>query len=172
MDPRDIILAAIGTAHGFARQIFADVPQEALTRKVEGSTINPIAPIYLHLAITEDWFVNSIALGGQPKYATGGWGEKLGVELKIPPVQDPAWASTVQLDHAQLASYADAVFASTEAAIRAMTDEQLAREFEFGPLGKLTVARFLAGVTTYHVSEHAGEIAALKGVAGLKGLPF
>jgi hypothetical protein len=39
-------------------------------------------------------------------------------------------------------------------------------------LGEQTTAFIVGNVCVWHVAEHNGEIAALKGAQGLKGLPF
>ena len=48
----------------------------------------------------------------------------------------------------------------------------LERKVDTGFVGEQTVGYVLGNICVGHVAEHNGEIAALKGVQGLKGLPF
>jgi len=64
------------------------------------------------------------------------------------------------------------VFAETDAYISSLTDEEMNREIETSFLGRQTVGQFLNGLTLHHMGLHTGEIATMKGVQGLKGLPF
>ena len=41
-----------------------------------------------------------------------------------------------------------------------------------GPVGESTVGCMIVNILATHFPQHIGEIAALKGVHGLKGLPF
>ena len=67
--------------------------------------------------------------------------------------------------------YAKAVGTATDEFLASATDEQLEKEID-GPVGKQPYITFLANIGVTHVAGHWGEIAALKGVQGLKGLPF
>ena len=63
------------------------------------------------------------------------------------------------------------MYAATEAYLESLSDDDLAEEIDtFG--GKQERARFLGTTCLWHVTSHQGEISALKGVQGLKGLPF
>jgi hypothetical protein len=68
--------------------------------------------------------------------------------------------------------YAAAVFARTEGLVGGMSEADMDRLVE-GITPNTAPARMLiANIGLIHVNEHAGEIAALKGVHGLKGLGF
>ena len=68
--------------------------------------------------------------------------------------------------------YAKAVYGATDAYIAALSDADLERKVHTGFIGEQTVAFVVSNILGWHVAEHNGEIAALKGVQGLKGLPF
>jgi hypothetical protein len=68
--------------------------------------------------------------------------------------------------------YAKAVYAATDAYVASLGPADLERKVDTGFVGEQTVGYVLGNICVGHVAEHNGEIAALKGVQGLKGLPF
>ena len=66
---------------------------------------------------------------------------------------------------------AGAVAAATDDFLANATDEELNKEVD-SPVGKQPFITFFANIALTHAAGHWGEIAALKGVQGLKGLPF
>ena len=76
------------------------------------------------------------------------------------------------MDLPSFREYAKAVYAATDAYVAGLPDAALARKIDTGFIGEQTVAFILSNIVAWHVAEHGGEIAALKGVQGLKGLPF
>lgn len=72
------------------------------------------------------------------------------------------------LDLAVVREYAQFVYAATDDFFAGAPEEKLLEEVE-GPVGRVLV---VGDIMLSHVSEHWGEIVALKGVQGLKGLPF
>jgi hypothetical protein len=119
----------------------------------------------------EDSLVNRRIRGGTSIWERGGWQEKTGVTL-AGSSSDPNWAARLVLDRARFKLYADAVFAEIEAYVGGLTEAEMNREIETSFLGRQTVGQHLNGLTLHHMSVHTGEIATLKGVQGLKGLPF
>jgi len=148
-----------------------DLTDEVATRRISGANINPILPIYAHVVFGLDSMTNQVAAGGEPLLLSGNWAERTGI-ARPSFFQTPEW-SEAQYRLDGLRQYSDAVFASLNAYLDRATDADLDREFS-SPLGgqQTTVGRFLGGLGIVHLSAHSGEIAALKGVQGLKGLPF
>jgi hypothetical protein len=68
--------------------------------------------------------------------------------------------------------YATAVYAATDAYVSSLGPADLERKVDTGFVGEQTVVFVLGNIVTWHVAEHNGEIGALKGAQGLKGLPF
>jgi hypothetical protein len=68
--------------------------------------------------------------------------------------------------------YAKAVYRATDACIATLSDADLERKIQTGFMGERTIAFIVSNVLAWHVAEHNGEIAALKGVQGLTGVPF
>jgi hypothetical protein len=83
----------------------------------------------------------------------------------------PDWAASIKMDLPRFREFAAKVFTATEETVGQMTDEALDAEID-GPIGKRPAVAYLTGFALYHTISHTGEIAALKGVHGLTGLPF
>lgn len=83
----------------------------------------------------------------------------------------PGWIAAVALNLEAFKAYVAAVFARAEEAIANAPESAFAREVD-GPFGKSTLIEFIGTIGLMHVSGHFSEVAALKGVRGLKGLPF
>lgn len=144
--------------------------QEIASRKVDGATIGAILPIHAHLLFGLDAMVNQVAAGKDPVLVSGDWMARTGIpgpQLR----QSPEWATAAyRLDGLQ--AYGEAVFASVDAYLDSVADADLDREVQSPIGGMVPVGGFLGGLGVVHLAAHTGEIAALKGVHGLKGLPF
>jgi hypothetical protein len=75
------------------------------------------------------------------------------------------------MDLPKFQEFAKAVYANTDAYLATLSDADLERKIQ-GPAGETTLGWFLTTILATHFPGHAGEIAALKGVQGMKGLPF
>jgi hypothetical protein len=157
----------LALVHEYLQAAFDGCEGEVLTRMVPGATVGPIGAIYLHAISAEDWAVQQL-IQGKPKIAdTGGWFARLGMEQ----TGDPDW-SKANMDLAAMEEFRKAVHSATDAYLNSITDADLDREIDWFGRATHNIAWVLADVVHAHVSVHAGEIAALKGVMGLKGLPF
>jgi hypothetical protein len=172
MDARELVRSQLQMTHRMLDQVLAGVTPEHL-RAVPDGTINPIISIYAHLVTSEDRLVNLRALERPTVAASGGWAGRTGIPDSTEPSQPAdkgAWCANLNLD--VFREYAAAVFAATDDAIANASDAALAREVDMGPMGKRPAFYYIYGIALYHCGEHTGEIAALKGVHGLQGLPF
>ena len=79
-----------------------------------------------------------------------------------------AEADVSDFDLATMRAYLAAVATATDEFLAAPSATELAREVDT-PMGTMAADAFLSGAAT-HLLIHSGEIAALKGVQGLKGL--
>jgi hypothetical protein len=78
----------------------------------------------------------------------------------------------VAQDHlAELQDYGKAVSAATDAFLDSISDADLDRPIDFFGR-KESMGWVIADTVLVHVAFHSGEIASLKGVMGLKGLPW
>jgi hypothetical protein len=170
MDVRDLLLAQHSSAHEMLDGVIAGIDYSLLHRVLEGATNNSIASTYAHIYLSEDHFVNVTLCGEATIYDRGGWRDHTGVAPQNGGRQDADWAKHVRLNFERFRPYASEVRKSTAAFLQSATEAELGREV--GTQVKMPAAIFFARVNLYHIAGHTGEIAALKGVAGLKGLPF
>lgn len=169
MEARVLLHAQFQTIHQLLDMTIADCSPEVLEKREAGWTINKVGSIYAHTFITEDMMVNGMGKGQAPILVSDGWAEKLGIDNPNP-YQDEHLAN-LAIDLDTFREYAKAVAQSTEDFLANATDEQLTREVD-GPPGKQPFIAFFSNIGLIHIAGHWGEIAALKGVQGLKGLPF
>ncbi len=133
-------------------------------------TANPIGVTLLHTIGGEDLFVQQWLQGKPRLWESGNWNERIGVEAV--PGGGRGWEECRQahLSLAPIMEYQEAVCSATAAYITSLTPEDLDRKISlFGreqPLADVLV------MLVNHATGHMGEIAALKGIQGVKGLPF
>jgi uncharacterized damage-inducible protein DinB len=133
-------------------------------------TMNTISATFLHFTSVEDNFVQGILQGKPSVWEAGGWSEKTGI--KKPPSIGESWEefAHLHLQPADFLEYEKAVWAATDAYIASLTVEELDRMVKLGQR-EMTLAELLILAANQSLS-HTGEIAALKGVQGAKGLPI
>lgn len=159
--------------HGTLGQMVRECDAETLHRTAVGSTANTIAATYAHVVLFEDFFVQT-KLREQPAtmFESEGWGERTGVAPSgWPPLQTPEWSAGVRLDPATFAPYAARVYQATDAYLRGLSDDDL-EITKMGLFRESTAGRMLMAGVYAHAVSHAGEIAALRGTFGMRGLPF
>ena len=169
MEAKELLRLQFKQANQFVEMTMDGLTQDIADRKIPGSTINTIARVYGHMVLDQDLMVGGMVKGGDLVLTKDGWGAKVGV-TDPNPRQTDEWAEH-KVDVAAFREYARAVYAATDAFLAGAPDADLAKEVD-SPLGKQPAIVFLGTIGLSHVNEHWGEIAALKGVQGLKGLPF
>lgn len=157
--------------HGTLDPIMGDCSPEVLNKNLPDATISSIGSIYAHIAWSEDAIVNGMLQGKPAMYQTDGWEAKTGVPFPGDASLNPQWTKAFKMDAAKFRDYAKAVFANTESYVGNLSDGDLARKVQT-PIGEQTVEWAIATLLGTHLPQHIGEIAAVKGVQGLKGLPF
>lgn len=156
-------------SHQLFKATVADVPAELLNQRDGNGTVGTIASIYAHAVMSQDAMMTNI-LGEPLVYETGGWGPKLGIDH--PGVfQTPEWSAGVHM-RPGFDAYADAVFARTESRLATFTEADLETLVPGFSGNQVPASMFIAKIGLIHINMHGGEIAALKGVHGLKGLGF
>jgi uncharacterized damage-inducible protein DinB len=131
-------------------------------------TANTISATLLHLVGSEDFFINYVILGKGKVWKTGNWAGKVGV-AETPGIGGD-W-SEYKRSHVALqpvVDYKNAIWASTDAYLATLTEAELDRKVQFAG-GERSVADMLQ-LAVSHALGHNGEIAAIKGVQGSKGL--
>jgi hypothetical protein len=162
---RDFILAGINDAHRMG-----DIAMEGLTPEVAhfeaGGTTNNIAQLMTHLTTGED---NALARlkGSDPILQSQGWYGRTG----IPEGPRAFWQKGWSLDLDAFSEYRELVKAAATDYFQNLDTSELSREVEWfnGPRPASTIIQV---IVLNHMLGHSGEISALKGVQGLKGLPF
>jgi hypothetical protein len=156
---------------GAVAGMMAECEDAVLHKTMPQATITSIASIYAHAIFAEDAITQGMLQGKAPIYKSDGWEAKTGVPMPDNPSMNPDWAATVKMDMSSFGEYAKAVHAATNAYLDSVTDAQLQEKAQT-PLGEQNKEWIVANLLGTHLPQHAGEIAALKGVQGLKGLPF
>jgi len=142
--------------------------EHTINDRIPGANIVSMAAIYAHVVMAEDVFVHGVQ-AKPPIFQSGHWEANTGVPfIGSPPTMTEEWAARVQMDLSRFNDYAALVYADTESYLSSVPDDALDR-----PLGQagFTLGYVLANVIGAHAPQHAGEIAALKGVRGETGLP-
>jgi uncharacterized damage-inducible protein DinB len=169
MDTLEYILMQLSSLREQANDTLKDTTDEQLNWAPPG-TVNSIKATYLHLVTCEDIYIQNVLRDQPLVWETGGWGKRIGIE-NIPGVGD-GWAEVqaAQLTLGSLLEYDQAVQAETRAYLEKLNDKELTRVVKFYDNDAPAAAVLVFLVT--HSSGHLGEIAAVKGMQGVKGLPF
>ncbi len=132
-------------------------------------TVNPIRTTLVHMIAAEDSFVQRVILDKPTVWDSGNWSEQIG--LPFPPgrgrwdeVRDTTLAS------APVLAYAQAVRVATDAYVAELTASELDRAIQF--MGATRSVADALTILVTHTVGHAGEISAVRGMQGVKGLPF
>lgn len=133
-------------------------------------TANTISATFVHFMYSEDHFIQEIIQGKTTVWESDGWSVKTGISK--PPDIGEDWS---EFKHKQIAiqplmDYTQAVWAATDAYLASLTPEELDRKVKFAG-GERSVAEMLV-ISAAQSESHNGEIAALKGIQGAKGLPI
>jgi uncharacterized damage-inducible protein DinB len=168
MTPAEAFLTVLRDAHSMLQTAIEDAGKEVLWQKPPGNT-NPIGSIYAHAVGLEDLYIQQIIQGKPMVWEAGGWGEKLG-RATSPNLWEGE--NVTPIDLFEFLSYRRAVYSESELYIASLGGDDLEREMRFpGSEWSMSVAKLLALVVS-HCTAHAGEIAALRGVFGGKGLRY
>ncbi len=169
MDVKSFILQQVAAAHRLSDTAISGVTQEQFNWVPEGP-LNPIKSAYLHAVASEDSFIQKIIMGKASLWDSGNWSAQIGLEM--PPGPRGGWeeARAATLAVSPVLAYAEAVCEATNTYLATLTEDELDRSISLWGR-ESTVAVTLALLVT-HLAGHAGEIAAVKGMQGVKGLPF
>jgi len=169
MDILEYIQRQMAGMRRSVNNVMKDMTPELFNGATPG-TANAISATFVHFMNAEDNFIHKVIQGKPSVWESGPWSEKAGI-LK-PPSSGEDWSS---YKHRQIAiqpllDYQAAVWADTDAYLATLTPEELGHKVKFAG-GERTVADMLLLSVSQSLS-HSGEIAALKGVQGAKGLPI
>ncbi len=169
MDAKEYIQRQLATVRRVCDAALTDLTDEQLNWTPPG-TPNPIGAVLIHILAAEDRFIQAVLQGKPLVWQTEAWAERVG--LKSLPGYGQGWEESKQtpLQLAPLLDYRASVRAATDAYIAGLTPAELEREVEL--IGSARPVADALAIMVVHIASHSGEIAALKGVQGLKGLPF
>ena len=170
MELKDILKSQVAFVQEQAEGTIGDCSKEALSKTISGATIGSCAVVYAHMIFSEDGIVSGMLQGKAPIYHAQGWASKASVAMPENPRMDLEWGKTINMNLPAFQAYAKAVYAATDEYLSNLSEADLSRKLQT-PFGESTVG-FMLNVLVSHPATHTGEIAALKGVQGLKGLPF
>jgi hypothetical protein len=168
MNAPEAVLELLRDARRLLVTVMQDADVELIWRPAPG-VANPIGAVYAHAIGVEDLYIQRILQGKPTLWESQAWAERLG--LPVPPND---WNGVIEARPAAeaLLPYRVAVYEASDAYVTSLTPERLSDSIEF-PGSHWTMLRGqLLGTVITHTAGHAGEIAALKGVFGVKGLPF
>jgi hypothetical protein len=169
MRAQDLIRAQFKQAHSVVEGVIEDCSPETLTKVVDGN-VGSLSAIYAHSVFDEDGWIAG-ASGGTTVWESDGWSAKLGLQMPGP-MQTEEWArSGPDYNHTAFREYAQAVYAQTDEFVAGLSDDALDAEVD-SPFGKVSQGINVGSLALWHTMSHQGEMAAIKGVQGLKGLPF
>jgi len=159
-------------AHDVLEGTMQEVTPETAAWQPPGNA-NAIGPNYAHVVTGEDAILLGMARGAAPLLATS-WAGKIGLS-EMPPLDGKwhEWSQRVAIDLPALRTYAQAVYATTDAYLGGLTDANLGQTLDLSAMGfgQQTLG-WLLGIMIANVQWHTGEIACLKGLQGQKGYPF
>jgi hypothetical protein len=136
---------------------------------VPPGTATPIGVIWLHMVATEDRFIAHL-LGQPALWKSANWKEIFETEKSPNIGKDWSDFQKAALTVEKLQSYMDAARVQTDAYFESISDESLDELVRFFTASDPTADVWVLLIG--HTLLHSGEIAAIKGVQGVKGLPF
>lgn len=179
-----VLKDSFGAARGLLEVVTGDVTEAVAHWKPAGAA-NPVGATYVHALVVSDAFVNGMLRGGAPLFASG-YAGRAGVS-ELPPMLVPGspppatygedlhrWAHRVTIDLPAARAYAAAVYDAIDGWLSTLSYADLGKPIDLSWLGIgiSTVGFVLHNAVVSHIAGHAGEIAAIKGLQGLKGYPF
>ncbi|TAK55503.1 MAG: DinB family protein [Dehalococcoidia bacterium] len=145
-----------GTAQGMSDEQYNFRPE---------GTCNPIAKNHVHALTAIDFFLNFLAQGKSPLW------QPVAAATGLPQNSLEIWKFDGKVPLDAIATYGKQVQQSALDYVATLSDADLDREIDTKFIGTQNVA-FLLQLSGMHTVGHTGDMAALKGLQGLKGLPF
>lgn len=130
-----------------------------------GGTANPAGKTHVHALTSVDFFIN-VAARDQERLWTA-FASKNG----LPENPREMWSYEGTIPHGAVQEYAAELQKGVLHYVASLIDNDLDYEVETQFYGRKSIG-FLVQFAATHAIAHGGEIAAVKGVQGLKGLPF
>ena len=167
MELIDFIQAQCGNALEMITRSLEDLDEE-IVHWEPGGTSNTIGQLLAHVVTGQDLLIGEKLKGGSTVFSQG-WAEKTGIPTERPLIWDKtAW----RLNLEGFRAYHAAVEAQSRAYIDSITTADLERQVAWIRGPEQPVSQLFRVIFINHALGHSGEISALKGIRGLKGLPI
>ena len=167
MELVDFIRAQCGNALEMVQRSLEDLDED-IVHWQPGGTANTIAQLLAHVVTGQDLLIGEKLQGGSTLFAQG-WAEKTGIPLDRTQIWNQgAW----HLNLESFKAYHAAVEIQSRGYIDTLAPEELEREVAWIRGPEQPISRLFQVIFINHALGHAGEISALKGIRGLKGLPI
>jgi len=169
MQTLEFIRSSVVAVNGMVDTAMQDLTDEVVSWH-PGGTANTIAQLLAHLVSGQDLLVNDkLLVGGGTPLHDSGWAAKTGIPLERPWIwQREVW----RLNLPAFDEFRREVAASALRLVDAMTEAELDREASWIRGPERPVAMLWQTIFINHGLGHCGEISAIKGMQGLKGLPI
>ncbi len=165
---REQFNAAHYTQEATIKDVTAEIAHFANTNKAL-----PVGAAYAHSVVGEDMVLSQMLAHKAPLSADN---SLTGLSAPMPSQEHwdkhEEWAKTVQIDLAKLKAFAQKVYAATDEYLASLTEQDLSKEIDLGPMGKQTVLFVINNFLLLHIANLTGEVSAAKGFQGQKGYPF
>jgi uncharacterized damage-inducible protein DinB len=168
MEPKEFIQLQFAAARKQCDGVLNAITNEQFNWTPPG-TGNSISSTFIHMLASEDRALQVTLQGKARIWETEGWAEKIGLQ-ETPGVGnnwEPVKGKNLML--LSLFGYEQSVRTATDAYLAQLTPQELDRKITVNGRDRL-VADLISG-TVLHIMLHTGEIAAIKGMLGIKGLP-
>jgi len=169
MQTLEFIRSSVVAVNGMVDTAMQDLTDEVVNWQ-PGGTANTIAQLLAHLVSGQDLLVNDkLLVGGGTPLHDSGWAAKTGIPLERPLIwQREVW----RLNLPAFDEFRREVAASALRLVDSMTEAELDREASWIRGPERPVAMLWQTIFINHGLGHCGEISAIKGMQGLKGLPI
>jgi hypothetical protein len=171
MDVITYIKDQLGTAHNELDTALKDTTPDQFNWSPPG-TISPISAVLVHTLAGEDLFIQELIRGKPQLWNAGEWARRIGVPAAPGGPERNVWDEyrKLKVPMEPVMEYKQELFAATDAWLASLPPEELDRPVNF--FGRIHPVGGILMITVTHLCCHAGEIAALKGMQGVKGLPY
>ena len=168
MEPKEFIQLQFAGVRKQGEGVLNGITDEQFNWAPPG-TGNSISATFLHMLASEDRAIQ-VTLQGKPRmWDTEGWAEKIGLQETPGVANNWEPAKGKSLSATSLSEYEQSVRTATEAYLGRLTSQELERKITVN--GRERLAADVISGTVLHLMLHTGEIAAIKGMLGIKGLP-
>lgn len=170
MDNPTIFKKLFAAETEFAEAVLTGLTEDQLNW-ASSETMNPIGVTLLHLVGGDDFFIQTTILQQPTTWNTGGWAAKIGL-AECPGGFPESWviARNTHLPLAAVLACYRASTAATKQYLEQLTEAEIDRPVTM--FGQPSTVGDMLIMILNHALCHLGEVAALKGVQGCKGLPY